>query len=144
MNVSLLQEPLISEAVGPPQNKPFNSNVSALRTTPPRSSSPAASPSAEASGETLVLQETTVAAEASDAPADAPADQSGPLGLGLLGVKGGPERYLEAVEALRDISKLREKFSKLQARVVQLEEGKLDQSQLTHVTELITNKGSTL
>lgn len=147
LNVSLLQEPLISEAVDPPQNKPFNRNVSALQTTPPRSSSPAASPSAEASGETLILQETTVAAEA-------PADQSEslqqttaeqePLGLDLLGVTRGPERYLEAVEALREISKLREKFSKLQARVVELEEGKLAQSQLTQVTELITNKGSTL
>lgn len=148
-NVSLLQEPLISEAVDPPKNKNFNRNVSALR-TPPRSSSPAAAPSAEASGETLILQETTVAAEALDAPADqseslqqTTAEQE-PLGLDLLGVTGGPERHLEAVEALRDISKLRDKFSKLQARVVELEEGKLDQSQLTRVTELITNKGSTL
>lgn len=145
MNVSLLQEPLISEAVDPPKNKPFNRNVSALKKTPP----PAASP-AQASGEILSLQETTVAAEALDAPAhqseslqQTTAEQE-PRGLDLLGVTAGPARYLEAVEVLRDISKLREKFSKLQARVVELEEGKLDQSQLTHVTELITNKGSTL
>eukprot|EP00066_Takifugu_rubripes_P026352 XP_011615618.1 PREDICTED: glutamine-rich protein 2 [Takifugu rubripes] len=149
LSENLQQEPLISEAVDPPKNKAFSRNVSALKTTPPRSSSPAASSSAEASGETLILQETTVTAEALDAPADQ-SDQSEPLqqttaeqqppGLDLLGVTGGPERYLEAVEALRDISKLREKFSKLQDRVVELEEGKLDQSQLTRVTELITNK----
>lgn len=149
VNVFLLQEPLISEAVDPPKNKPFNRNVSASKTTAPRSSSPAASPSAEASGETLILQETTAAAEALDAPADRQSLQQStaeqePPGLDLLGVTGGPERHLEALEALRDISKLREKFSKLQARVVELEEGKLEQSQLTHVTELITNKGSTL
>lgn len=145
--MSLLQEPLISEAVDPPKNKPFNRNVSALKTTPPP---PAASPSAEASGETSTLQETTVAADALENPADqseslqqTTAEQE-PLGLDLLGVTGGPEHYLEAVEALRDISKLREKFSKLQARVVELEEGKLGQSQLTHITDLITNKGSIL
>lgn len=139
MNVSLLQEPLISEAVDPPKNKPFNRNASALQTPPP------ASPSAEASGETLILQETAAAAEAFDAPADqSGSPQQEPLGLDLLGVTGGPQRYLEAVEALRDVSKLRGKFSKLQARVEELEEGKLAQSQLTHVTELITNKGSTL
>lgn len=149
MNVFLLQEPLIPEAVDPPKNKPFNRNVSALRTTPPRSSSPAASPSAEASGGTFILQETTVAAEALEASTDrqslqqTTAEQE-PPGLDPLGVTGGPERRLEALEALRDISKLREKFSELQARVVELEEGKLEQSQLTHATELITNKGSTL
>lgn len=146
VNVFLLQEPLISEAVDPPKNKPLNRNVSASKTTAPRSSSPAASPSAEASGETLILQETTAAAEALDAPADRQSLQQStaeqePPGLDLL---GGPECHLEALEALRDISKLREKFSKLQARVVELEEGKLEQSELTHVTELITNKGSTL
>lgn len=89
-------------------------------------------------------------AEALGTPADrseplqqTTADQE-PVGLDLLGGSRGPERYPQAVEALRDISKLREKFSRLQARVVELEEGKLDQSRLTHVTELITNRGSTL
>lgn len=59
-----------------------------------------------------------------------------------MGRTGGSERYPAAVEALRDLSTLRLKFSRLQARVVELEEGKLDQSELTHITELIANKGT--
>lgn len=83
---------------------------------------------------------------------DSPADQSAPLqqaeadqepaGLDLLGITGGSERYPKAAEALRDLGNLRGKFSRLQARVVELEEGKVDQSQLTHVTELIASKGT--
>lgn len=117
--------------------------------TSSRSSSPAASSSAVTSGETLILQGITVVADDLETPAgqsdqqQTTADRE-PVRLDLLGITRGTEHYLEAVEALRDISKLREKFSKLQACVVELEEGKLDQSQLTRVKELITNKGTTV
>lgn len=146
--MSVLQEPLNSEAVDPAKNKTFNRNVSAFKMTSSPSSSPAASSSAVTSGETLIPQGIMVVADALETPADQSAQQQTtadrePVRLDLLGIKRGTERYLEAVEALRDISKLREKFCKLQARVVELEEVKLDQSQLTRVTELITNKGTT-
>lgn len=55
---------------------------------------------------------------------------------------GGSEHYPEAVEALRDIGKLREKFGKLEAHVAALEEGKVDQSQLALLRGLITKKGN--
>lgn len=143
-DASLLQEHLNSEADDPAKSKPFSKNVAAWKTTTPRSSSPAATSSAVTLEQTLALQEITLAAGALDSPADqsAPLQQTKgdqePGGLDLL----GSERYPEAVEALRDLSKLRGKFSRLQARVVELEEGKLDQSQLTHITELIANKGT--
>ncbi|KAF3845897.1 hypothetical protein F7725_002975 [Dissostichus mawsoni] len=54
----------------------------------------------------------------------------------------GSERYTETVDALRNIGKLKESFSKLEARVAVLEQGKLEPSQLKHLKELITNKGS--
>lgn len=97
----------------------------------------------------MILQGITVVADALETPAgqsdqqQTTADRE-PVRLDLLGITRGTEHYLEAVEALRDISKLREKFSKLQACVVELEEGKLDQSQLTRVKELITHKGTTV
>lgn len=81
---------------------------------------------------------------------DAPSIQSEPLQQTKTDQEAfcmhlsGRTSYLEAVEALKDISKLREKFSKLEAQVVALEEVKLDQSQLTHVRELITNKGNVM
>lgn len=147
-HASLLQEHLNSEADDPDKRKPFRRNVTASKATAPRSSSPAATSSAVTSGQTLALQETAAAAGGSESPADqsAPlqqtkADQE-PGGLDPLGISGGSERYPETVEALRDLCNLRGKFSRLQARVVELEEGKLDQSQLTHITELIANQGT--
>ena len=52
------------------------------------------------------------------------------------------ERYPETVEALRSIGKLRKTFNKVEARVVALEDGKADKSQLSHLKELVTNKGN--
>lgn len=46
------------------------------------------------------------------------------------------------MEALRNIGKLKEKHNKLEARLAALEEGKLDQTQLAQLRELITNKGN--
>lgn len=147
-DASLLQEHLNSEADDPAKSNPLSRDVTAWKMTNARSSSPAATSSAGTSGQTLALQETTAGAGALDSPADQSArlqqpkaDQE-PGGLDLLGITGGSERYPEAVEALRDLSKLRGEFSRLQARVVELEEGKLDQSQLTHITELLASKGT--
>lgn len=143
-DASLLQERLNSEADDPAKRKPFSRNVTDGKTTAPRSSSPAAAPSAETRGQTLALQEATAAAGALDSSAEqsAPLQQAEadpePGGLDLLGITSRSERYPEAVEALRDLGQLGGKFSRLLARVVELEEGKLDQS------ELMANKGTKL
>lgn len=55
---------------------------------------------------------------------------------------GGSERHPEMVAALRNIGKQRETFNKLEARVAALEEAKVEQSELTHLRELITHKGN--
>ncbi|KAM3597472.1 uncharacterized protein V6R79_005064 [Siganus canaliculatus] len=55
---------------------------------------------------------------------------------------GGPERHPETVEALRNIGRLREEFSELEARVVVLEEGKVDRTLITELRELIADRGS--
>ncbi|KAM7371432.1 hypothetical protein PAMP_008679 [Pampus punctatissimus] len=69
--------------------------------------------------------------------------QMGLTGAGMpLSQKGSSsQRYPETVEALRDIGKLKERHNKLEARVEALEEGKVDQTQLAQLRELITNKG---
>ncbi|KAM6965949.1 uncharacterized protein LKV04_018459 [Tautogolabrus adspersus] len=48
----------------------------------------------------------------------------------------------ETAEAMWNLSKLMERFSKLEALVTTLKEGKVDKSQLTHLRELIDCKGS--
>lgn len=55
---------------------------------------------------------------------------------------GGSERYPEMMLALRNIGKQRDTFNKLEARVAALEEAKVEQSELTHIRELITHKGN--
>ncbi|XP_037831037.1 glutamine-rich protein 2 isoform X2 [Kryptolebias marmoratus] len=55
---------------------------------------------------------------------------------------GGSAWYQETVEAVRNINNLKEKFSRLEARMAALEEQKVDQNQLAQLRELITNKGS--
>nr|XP_046270713.1 glutamine-rich protein 2 [Scatophagus argus] len=60
----------------------------------------------------------------------------------ILPCQSGPERYPETVEALRSISKLTERFSELGARVAALEEGKVEQVELSHLRELLTEQGS--
>ncbi|XP_037647632.1 glutamine-rich protein 2 isoform X2 [Sebastes umbrosus] len=82
-------------------------------------------------------------------PTGAPSVLSGPTGQTntRLTAAGRPlthkarstEIYSETVEALKDIGKLKERFSKLEACVEAVEEGKVDKSQLK---QLITNKDS--
>ncbi|XP_074511859.1 uncharacterized protein LOC141780494 isoform X2 [Sebastes fasciatus] len=82
-------------------------------------------------------------------PTGAPSVLSGPTGQTntRLTAAGRPlthkarstEIYSETVEALRDIGKLKERFSKLEVCVEAVEEGKVDKSQLK---QLITNKDS--
>nr|XP_029135730.1 uncharacterized protein C16orf96-like [Labrus bergylta] len=48
----------------------------------------------------------------------------------------------ETAEAVLSLRKLMARFSKLEALVTVLKEGKVDKSQLTHLRELIDNKGS--
>lgn len=72
---------------------------------------------------------------------DSPSVLSGGRGMPLAGKISSSERHLEALEILRDISKLREKFCKLEARVTALEEGKVDRVELAQLKELISNHG---
>ncbi|CAB1424387.1 unnamed protein product [Pleuronectes platessa] len=51
------------------------------------------------------------------------------------------ELYSDTVEVLRSTARLKEKFQRLEARVAALEEGKVDQSQLTPLRDAITDKG---
>ncbi|XP_062264282.1 uncharacterized protein LOC133971085 isoform X2 [Platichthys flesus] len=51
------------------------------------------------------------------------------------------ELYSDTVEVLRNTARLKEKFQRLEARVGALEEGKVDQNQLTPLRDAITDKG---
>lgn len=159
---TFLQELVNSGAVDPATNTPLNISFTAVNTTPSHTSvpssphpvedsgRPAAPSSPSTAGRISALQEATDSRRATEAPSvlSGPLQQTkggqGAAGMPLSGKASGSERYPEAVEALRNIGKLREKFSKLEARVAALEEGKEDQSQLTHLRELITNKGNIL
>lgn len=90
--------------------------------------------------EILTLQEATETSSVQTHP------ETGPVAAGtaLSRKASGSERYSETVEALRNIGKLKEKFSKLEARVAALEEGKVDQTQLDQLREVVTNKGNHL
>ncbi|XP_029914735.1 uncharacterized protein C16orf96 [Myripristis murdjan] len=62
--------------------------------------------------------------------------------LPLCHVPSGSEQLAESLEALRDIGKLKESHSNLEAQVRALEAGKADQAQLVHLKKLITDKGA--
>lgn len=90
-------------------------------------------PSTHTPGQTLTPQEVL---QAPSDPSWSPHAAAGPR------ARSASERYPRAAAALRDVGELKEKIDKLEARVAALEEGKVDQSQLTQLRELITNKGS--
>ncbi|XP_039979920.1 glutamine-rich protein 2 isoform X2 [Xiphias gladius] len=161
-----LQKELVNSGVVDPAtavkpiHAPFNSNFPAGNTSDTSmSSSPhpvedtvrtTAPSSPVISGEILNLQEATgarPATETSSVLSGTPQQthsKTGPedAGMPLSREASSSERYPETVEALRNIGKLKEKFSKLEARVVALEEGKVDQTQLAQLKEVVTNKGS--
>ncbi|XP_071322246.1 glutamine-rich protein 2-like isoform X2 [Trachinotus anak] len=129
-----------------PTHSPVNGNFTAVNTSDiPTSSSPhpvqdsvrtaAPTPGTQPASETsLVLS----------GPPQQAQPKTGPVAAGLSPshMASGSERYSETVETLRSISKLREKFNKLEARVASLEEGTVDQTQLAQLRELITEQGS--
>ncbi|XP_049417509.1 uncharacterized protein C16orf96 [Epinephelus fuscoguttatus] len=153
-----LQKELIkSEVVDPATYGPFNSNFTPVNSAPSHTSMPSSphpvedtSQRSAPSSPTIPGQILTDTQTATEAPSVllGPPQQTHPkigsmaAGTSLTQKAGSLERYSETVEALRDIGKLRERFSKLETRVAALEEGKVDQSQLTHLKELITNKVS--
>lgn len=113
----------------------------------PHASSPSSPQPVQDSGEPAALSSPLVVGETSTRPATAALSvasgrpqqtEAGPGAAGAppSGRASASERYPEAVEALR------EKFSKLEARIAALEEGQVDQSQLTDLRELITNTGN--
>ena len=51
------------------------------------------------------------------------------------------ELYSDTVEALRSAVRLKERFTRLEARVAALEEGKVDRTQLGPLRDAISNRG---
>lgn len=131
-------------------------SFTAVTVTPPQTSAPASPHSDDGSGRLgspLTAGQTSLQ-DAGQAATEAPSVLSGPpqqttggqgsAGAPLSGKASGSERYPEAVEALRNTGALRKRFSRLEARVAALEGGKVDQSQLMNLRELILNKGTHL
>lgn len=145
-----------------PTHTPFNSDFTAVSAAPSHTSapssphpvedtgSPAAPSSPSISGQSISRETTTDSGPATEVPSvlSGSSQQTPPktgrtaAGMTLPQKAGSLEQYPETMEALRNMGKLKENFSKLEARVAALEAGKVDQSQLTHLRELITNKGN--
>ena len=70
--------------------------------------------------------------------------KTGPVDAGLppSGEASGSERSSESVEAQRILGELRGMFDGLEARVVALEEGQVDQTQLDQLRDVISNGGN--
>ncbi|KAM8724888.1 uncharacterized protein AB9X84_004410 isoform 2-T2 [Acanthopagrus schlegelii] len=125
-------------------------NTAASRTSSPSSSRPvedadrsAAPRSPSLSGQISTLQQATdTQPDVEASPLTRP--QTGRLSAGVFQSlrAGGSERHPEMVAALRNIGKQRETFNQLEARVAALEEAKVEQSELTHLREIIAHKGS--
>ncbi|XP_044188527.1 glutamine-rich protein 2 isoform X3 [Thunnus albacares] len=132
-----LQKELVNSGVVDPSAavKPFSSSSTAVNAEPSHTGAPSSPRAAE---DAVSPAAPPVPAEQQTHPKTAGTGAGTPLTR-----KGsGSQRYPETVEALRNIGKLKEKHNKLEARVAELEEGKLDQTQLTQLRELVTNKGS--
>ncbi|KAF3699718.1 Glutamine-rich protein 2 [Channa argus] len=72
-------------------------------------------------------------------PSSAMSPQQTPLKSDVTGAAMPPSRESgSSVETLRNIGKIKESVNKLDARLAAVEEGKVDQPQLTHLRELIT------
>lgn len=126
-------------------------NTAASRTSSPSSSHPvqdtdssAAPPSPAISRQISTLQQATDTQPGGEASPQLTRPQTGRLSAGVFqSLKAGDsERYPEMMSALRNIGKQRDTFNKLEARVAALEEAKVEQSELTHIRELITHKGN--
>ncbi|XP_010770570.1 uncharacterized protein [Notothenia coriiceps] len=142
----LVNSGLIDPAKGiRPTHTPFHGSFTAANTTPshtstPSSPSPLEDPSRPTAPGSLDTEAPSVP---SGPPQQTDPETGGTAAATLLPRKAsGSERYAETVDALRNMGKLKESFSKLEARVAALEQGKLEPSQLKHLKELITNKGS--
>ncbi|XP_063759396.1 uncharacterized protein LOC134877720 isoform X2 [Eleginops maclovinus] len=124
---------------------PFHGSFTAANTAPSHTSSPSSPrPVVDTSRPTAPGSLDT---EAPSVPSGPPQQTDPETGLTAAATPlprkaSSSERYTETVEALRNIGKLTESFSQLDARVAAVEQGKLDQSQLKHLKELIAHKGS--
>lgn len=126
-------------------------SFTAVTVTPPQTCAPSSPHSDEGLRPPLTAGQTSLQ-DAGQAATEAPSVLSGPpqqtkggqgsAGVPLSGTASGSERYPEAVEALRNVGALRKRFGRLEARVAALEGGKVDQSQLTNLRELIVNQGT--
>ncbi|XP_042360272.1 glutamine-rich protein 2 [Plectropomus leopardus] len=117
---------------------PFNSNFTAEKTATSHTSTPSSPHPVEDTGQPAAPMISAQISTDTGTATGAPSVLSGPLqqtraktdstaaNTPLTQKASSVERYSDTVEALRDIGKLRERFSKLEARVAALEEGKLD------------------
>lgn len=84
----------------------------------------------------LPVQSTQRSQNLQDSSGDSPVP-SGSRGVPL------PERHLEAVEVLRDLSRLRESFRRLGPRVAALEEGRAEErAERSRLQELVSSRGN--
>ncbi|XP_034448539.1 uncharacterized protein LOC117765981 [Hippoglossus hippoglossus] len=139
---NLHKERVVDEAVEPAHTPP-NINLTSDRST---SSSPrsvndtvrkAAPRSPGISGDIFQEESSTRPITGSSSVLSAPPQQNTSTSWKSRNL----ELYSDTVEALRNAVRLKEKFNRLEARVAALEEGKVDQTQLTPLRDAITNKG---
>ncbi|XP_051244497.1 glutamine-rich protein 2 isoform X3 [Dicentrarchus labrax] len=156
-----LQKELVNSGVVDPAtvDKPtltsLNLNITAVKTAPSHTSASSSPPdpgevtsdtaapgSPSVSGQISPPQEATDTLPGAPEASSVPSEPKTRPAAGVSRKASGSGRYQETVEALRNIGKLKERFNKLEARVVALETENLDKSELTHLRELIANKGS--
>ncbi|XP_029365384.1 uncharacterized protein C16orf96 [Echeneis naucrates] len=117
-------------------DEPYNSNTSPIHPAEDSAGPPVSSE------EVSAHQLTTETSLVLSGPPGKTHAGPGPVVSHLSRTGGGSERYLETVDALRTLSKLKEKFNHLETRVAALEEGKVDQTQLDQLRDTISNQGS--
>ncbi|XP_075897576.1 glutamine-rich protein 2-like isoform X2 [Nelusetta ayraudi] len=115
----------------------FHQESAAVNSPPPPPPPPPSPPPPPGSvSSPLPVQSTQRSQNLQDSSGDSPVP-SGSRGVPL------PERHLEAVEVLRDLSRLRERFRRLGPRVAALEEGRVEErAERRRLQELVSSRGS--
>ncbi|XP_026179902.1 uncharacterized protein C16orf96 homolog isoform X2 [Mastacembelus armatus] len=137
---------------GKPKSTPSNSNFTGIDTSSSTPSSPhpvedtVRTASSGISGESSVLplvtdDKTTDTTSVLSEPPQSTHPITGPSAAGMppSGVASSSGCFSET---LMNISSLRERFNTLEARMAVLEEGTLDQTELSHIRKLINTQGS--
>lgn len=130
-DVSEVMEPCLAQLfylVSPGDLLVFHQESAAANSPPPPPPGSVSSP--------LPVQSTQRSQNLQDSSGESPVP-SGSRGVPL------PERHLEAVEVLRDLSRLRERFRRLGPRVAALEEGRAEErAERSRLQELVSSCGN--